>query len=382
MRFSNHWSPGADKYPTSILCSLHQNQSANDPQQATGNERKEEFFFMTDRPKILVTQRIPDSAYPPLETIGDVEANLEEGVIWSYDELLRRGPGHEYIYCLLTDTIDEQFLKACAEAKPRTKMIANMAVGFNNIDLPAATRLGIVVSNTPGVLSDTTADLAFGLLLATARRIPEAERYLRAGTYSGWGPLLFCGAEVHHATLGLIGAGRIGKIMARRASGFEMKILYHNPSRMSPEDEATYHATYLPLDELLQKADFVSLHTPYTPATHHLISERELSLMKPSAILINTARGAIVDEKALVKALQHGRIAGAGLDVFENEPAVEPELLSMENVVLLPHIASASLHTRTLMATMASENLVAFHEGRQPPNMLNPEIWREAQSLD
>jgi len=253
-------------------------------------------------------------------------------------------------------------------------MVANMAVGFNNIDVDAATRLGIAVSNTPGVLSDTTGDLAFALLMATARRIPEAERFLRAGKYKGWGPLLFCGAEVHNSTLGLIGAGRIGKIMAKRASGFEMKILYFDVYRLSHEDEARYHMTYLPMDEVLQQADFVSVHTPYMPSTHHLISDRELHLMKPTAILINTARGPIVNEKALVKALQAGTIAGAGLDVFENEPAVEPELLAMENVVLLPHIASASLKTRTLMATMASENIVAHFHGQLPPNILNPEV--------
>lgn len=329
---------------------------------------------MTDRPKILVTQRVPDAAYPPLEALGDVEANMEEGLIWPYEELLRRGPGHDYIYCLLTDNIDERFLEACAAANPRTRMIANMAVGFNNIDVAAATRLGIAVSNTPGVLSDTTADLAFALLMATARRIPEAERFLRAGKYKGWGPLLFCGAEVHHSTLGLVGAGRIGKIMAKRASGFEMHVLYYDVFRLSPEEEALYHVSYRPLDELLQQSDFVSIHTPYMPETHHLIGERELRLMKPSAILINTARGPIVDEKALVRALQSGQIAGAGLDVFENEPAVEPELLTMENVVLLPHIASASLKTRTLMATMASENLTAHFHGQRPPNILNPEV--------
>lgn len=329
---------------------------------------------MTDRPKILVTQKVPAPAYPLLEAIGDVEANMEEGVIWSYEELLRRGPGHDYIYCLLTDNIDAQFLEACAAAHPRTRMIANMAVGFNNLDLATATRLGIAVSNTPGVLSDTTADLAFALLMATARRIPEAERYLRAGKYTGWGPLLFCGADIHHATLGLVGAGRIGKIVTRRASGFDMRILYYDVYRMTPEEEAEYHATYLPLDELLGQADFISVHTPYMPSTHHLISEREFNLMKASAILINTARGPIVDEKALVKALQSGQIAGAGLDVFENEPAIEPELLTMENVILLPHIASASLQTRSKMATMASENLVAHFQGQKPPNILNPEV--------
>ena len=329
---------------------------------------------MTEQPKILVTQKVPDPAYPLLEAIGDVEANMEEGVIWPYEELLRRGPGHDYIYSLLTDNIDASFLEACAASTPRLQLVANMAVGYNNIDVEAATRLGIAVSNTPGVLSDTTADLAFALLMATARRISEAERFLRAGKYKGWGPLLFCGAEVHGSTLGLIGAGRIGKIMSKRASGFEMKVIYYDVNRMSAEDEAMYHMTYMPMDEVLQMADFVSVHTPYMPATHHLISERELKLMKPTAILINTARGPIVDEKALVRALQMKMIAGVGLDVFENEPAVEPELLTMENAVLLPHIASASLNTRTVMATMASDNIVAHHQGQRPPNILNPEV--------
>jgi glyoxylate reductase len=331
---------------------------------------------MTERPRILVTQKVPDPAYPLLEAIGDVEANTNEGVIWPHEELLRHGPGHDYIYSLLTDNIDARFLEACVASTPRLKMVANMAVGYNNIDVEAATRLGIVVSNTPGVLSDTTADLAFALLMATARRIPEAERYLRAGKYQGWGPLLFCGAEVHHSTLGLIGAGRIGKIMAKRASGFDMRVIYYDVYRMSPEDEASYHMTYMPMDDVLRQADFVSIHTPYMPSTHHLIGARELSLMEPSAILINTARGPIVDEQELVKALQSGTIAGAGLDVFENEPAVEPGLMTMENVVIVPHIASASLKTRTLMATMASDNIVAHFHGQLPPNIVNPEVYK------
>src|SRR5438270_9056399 len=209
---------------------------------------------MTDRPKILVTQKVPDPAYPPLEAIGDVEANMEEGSIWPYEELLRRGPGHDYIYSLLTDNIDARFLETCAASNPRLKMVANMAVGYNNIDVEAATRLGIAVSNTPGVLSDTTADLAFALLMATARRIPEAERFLRAGKYNGWGPLLFCGAEVHHSTLGLIGAGRIGKLVARRSSGFDMKVIYYDVYRMSEEEEQEYHLTYMPFEEVLQMA--------------------------------------------------------------------------------------------------------------------------------
>src|SRR5215469_16193566 len=236
---------------------------------------------MTERVKILVTQKVPDPAYPLLEAIGDVEANMEEGLIWPYEELLRRGPGYEYIYCLLTDTIDARFLETCVASTPRLKMVANMAVGFNNIDVEAATRLGIAVSNTPGVLSDTTADLAFALLMATARRIPEAERFLRAGKYHGWGPLLFCGADVHDATLGLIGAGRIGKLVARRAGGFDMKVIYYDVYRMPEEEELKYHVTYMPFDEVLRLADFVSVHTPYMPSTHHLIDEHALNLMKP-----------------------------------------------------------------------------------------------------
>ena len=329
---------------------------------------------MTDRPKILVTQKVPDPAYPLLEAIGDVEANMEEGNIWPYEELLRRGPGHDYIYSLLTDNIDAGFLEACAASTPRLKMVANMAVGFNNIDVETATRLRIAVSNTPGVLSDTTADLAFALLMATARRIPEAERFLRAGKYTGWGPLLFCGADVHGSTLGLIGAGRIGKLVAQRSSGFNMKVLYYDVYQMKPEEEATYHMTYMPMEDVLRQSDFISVHTPYMPSTHHLIGERELKMMKPTAMLINTARGPIVDEKALVRALQSKTIAAAGLDVFENEPAVEQELLTMENVVILPHIASASLKTRTLMATMASDNIVAHYKGERPPNIVNPEV--------
>jgi len=329
---------------------------------------------MRTRPTILVTQKVPQPAYPMLAEVGEVEANKEEGLIWSPQELLKRAPGHDYLYCLLTDSIDASLLEACVAGTPRLKLVANMAVGFNNIDVAAATRLGIAVTNTPGVLSDTSADLAFGLLLATARRISEAERYLRAGKFTGWGPLLFCGAEVHHATLGLIGAGRIGQLMAKRASGFEMKVLYYNRRRLPAAEEAAYGLTYASKEEVLRQADFISLHVPYNAETHHLIGEHELAMMKPGAILINTARGPIVDEKALAKALQAGTIAGAGLDVFEREPAVEPELLTMEQVVLVPHIASASLKTRTLMATMTSANIVAHARGERPPNIVNPEV--------
>ncbi len=248
-----------------------------------------------------------------------------------------------------------------------------MAVGYNNIDVAAATRLGVLVTNTPGVLSDTTADLAFGLLIATARRMGEAERYLRAGKFSGWRPDLLVGADVHHATLGLVGAGRIGQIMAKRASGFDMRVLYHNRHRLGAGEEARYGLHYVSLQELLQQSDFISIHVPYSKETHHLIGAAELEQMKRTATLINTARGPIVDEKALVHALQEGVIAGAGLDVFEQEPLVEPDLLTMENVVLLPHIGSASIKTRTQMALIASENIVAHATGKQPPNVINPD---------
>lgn len=329
---------------------------------------------MSERPRILVTQRVPDAAYTLLEAVGEVDANMEEGRIWSPEELLQRAPGHDYLYCLLTDTIDERLLEVCASAIPGLRQVSIMAVGYNNTDVAAATRLGIAVTNTPGVLTDTSADLAFGLLLAVARRIPESERYMRAGKYTGWGPLLLCGTDVHHATLGIIGAGRIGLAVAKRAQGFDMMVLYHNRKRLSQQEEEQYGLIYTSLDELLQRSDFVSIHTPYTPETYHLISEREFALMKPSAMLINTARGPIVDEKALVQALRSGQLAGAGLDVFEHEPLVEPELLAMEQVVLVPHIASASLQTRTLMATMASENIAARIRGERPPNIINPEV--------
>jgi glyoxylate reductase len=318
-------------------------------------------------PTILVTQRIPDEAYSLLASAGLIDANMEEGRIWSSDELLQKAPGHEYILSLVTDTIDARLLEACV---PSLKLVANMAVGYNNIDVATASRLGISVTNTPGVLTDTTADLAFGLLLATARRMGEAERYLRAGRFTGWGPLLLCGTDIAGATLGIVGAGRIGQAMAKRARGFDMHLLYYNRHRLSPAEEQQYTFTYTPLNDLLHQSDFVSIHAPYTQETHHLIGSRELALMKPSAMLINTARGPLVDEKALVLALQQGTIAAAGLDVFEREPLVEPALLTIENVVLLPHIASATVKTRTRMATMACENILAHIHGQQPPNLV------------
>jgi glyoxylate reductase len=326
----------------------------------------------TTRPKIFVTQTIPTPVLAQLQKIGMVDAKQVAGQIWSAEELRQRSPKHEYILSMTTDVIDEALLVACLEQQPQLKLIANMAVGYNNIDIKTASRLGIMVTNTPGVLSDTTADLAFGLLIAMARRLGESERFLRAGQFVGWQPQLLCGADVHHATLGIIGAGRIGKVMAKRASGFDMKILYYNRTRLPAEEEKAYGLIYTPFDELLQQADFISLHLPYTAESHHIIGEHELQRMKPGAILINTARGPLVDEKALVQALQAQTIAGAGLDVFEHEPAVESALLTMDNVVLLPHIGSASIQTRTNMAMIACDNILAHAAGHRPPNIVNP----------
>jgi glyoxylate reductase len=335
---------------------------------------------MNQRPGIFITQKVPQAAYPLLEKVGTLDANLQDNLIWSAEELLQRAPGHDYLYCLVTDTIDARLLEACAEGTPRLKLVATMAVGYNNIDIKTATRLGIGVTNTPGVLDETTADLTFALLLATARRLGEAERYLRAGKFTGWSPSLLCGAEVHHSTLGIIGAGRIGQSVAQRAHGFDMRVLYYNRQRLTPAEEQKHHLTYASFNEVLQQADFISLHTPYTPETHHLINEQTLALMKPTAILINTARGAVVDERALVQALQSGRIAGAGLDVFEREPLIEEALLHMEQVVLLPHIGSASLQTRTRMALIAAQNIVAHIQGIQPPNLINLETIHGVKS--
>lgn len=328
---------------------------------------------MKARPRILVTQKVPPQIYSLLAEVGEVDGNMDEETNWNGEELVQHARGYDYLLCMVTNTINAHLLESCAKAQPALKLVANMAVGYNNIDVAAATKFGIAVTNTPGVLSETTADLAFGLLLATARRMGEAERYLRAGQFTGWLPLLLCGAEVHHATLGIIGMGRIGKEMARRANGFQMRILYFNRHRLSEEEEQTFGLTYVSYEELLKQSDFISLHIPYSKETHHLIGTREFKQMKPTAMIINTARGPIIDEKALVQALQDKTIAGAGLDVFEQEPAVEPELLTMENVVLLPHIGSASLQTRTRMAMMAAENIVAHARGKRPPNVVNAE---------
>ncbi len=324
------------------------------------------------KPKVFLTRRLPQGAMEVLEENFDLQCNPHDRVL-TRQELLEGVKGMDGILPLLTDRIDGELLDA---AGPQLKMVANYAVGYNNIDLAACTARKVAASNTPGVLTDTTADLAMALLLAVARRLVPAEAFARAGHYQGWAPLLFLGSDVHHKTLGLMGLGRIGLAMAKRAAGFDMRIIYHDHQQADAEREQMVGARFVDKETLLAQSDFVSLHVPLTPQTRHLIGQAELAAMKPTAYLINTSRGEVVDEKALVRALQAGQIAGAGLDVFENEPEIEPELTKMDNVVLLPHIASASTETRTKMGLVAAENLVArLREGRVPPNCLNPEVF-------
>ena len=261
------------------------------------------------------------------------------------------------------------------DAATDLKIVANMAVGYNNIDVEECTRRRIPVSNTPGVLTDTTADFAWALLMAVARRISEAERFLRAGKFHGWGPLMMVGQDVHGKTLGIVGFGRIGRAVARRAIGFGMNILYYDRTPADAQVEQELNARMVSMDELLEQSDYISLHTDYNPETHHLISTPQLERMKSTAYLINTARGPIVDVDALVDALKGGQIAGAALDVFEHEPQVQPGLLELENAVIVRHISSATIDTRTGIAMTAAENIVAVFEGQRPPNCVNPEVY-------
>ncbi len=259
-------------------------------------------------------------------------------------------------------------------AAPRLKCVANYAVGYNNVDVAAATRRGVLVTNTPGVLTEATADLAFALLLAVARRVVEGDQFLRAGKFKGWKADLLLGSDVYGRVLGIIGFGRIGQAIARRGLGFSMSILYTDARRTSPQVESELRAAFVPLDELLRKADFVTIHADLNDQTRHLIGERELRLMGPEHYLINAARGPIVDEKALVRALKEGWIKGAGIDVYEREPTIEPGLTDCINAVLLPHLGSATVKTRAAMAETAARNLIAAVEGQVPPNLVNPDV--------
>jgi glyoxylate reductase len=322
------------------------------------------------KPNIYVTRRLPAAAMALLEKNFTLEGNPFDRVL-TREELLSAVKGRDGLLPLLTDRIDGELME---EAGKQLRVIANYAVGFNNIDVPAATARQIAVTNTPGVLTDTTADLTLALILGVARRLAESDRYARAGKYEGWAPLLFLGADVHHKTLGLMGFGRIGYAVAKRALGFDMRILYHDTRRADPELEKQVQARYVDRDTLLREADFLSIHVPLTPETKRFMSTREFSLMKPTAYIVNTARGEVIDEEALVTALQDQQIAGAGLDVFEHEPAIHPSLLTIDQVIILPHIGSASTETRTKMGLMAAENLIAVFQGRVPPNCLNPEV--------
>jgi len=323
------------------------------------------------KPRVLVTSDLPGDAVAVLSRSADVD--LHAGVEpLPAAELEERSKACDGIVCLLGDQISDEFLTACKNLQ----IVANVAVGFDNVDVGAATRHAVLVTNTPGVLDETTADLAFGLLLSSARRIAEADRFIRAEGWRRWQPELMLGTDVHGKTLGLIGYGRIGKAMARRALGFGMTVLYARkvpPAEGGRRDGPGPH--HVSLEELLSGSDFVSIHCPLNKETRRLVGERELSMLKPGSILINTSRGAVVDQPALVSALADGRVGAAGLDVFEDEPNVPPELLSMENVVLTPHIGSASIETRSAMARLAVDGLLTAFSGIKPPNAVNPEVW-------
>lgn len=314
-------------------------------------------------PRIAVTGRIPDAGLELLHEAGDVVAwdSLEVPTVDEVHSLVR---GADAVVTLLTTKVDDAFLDA---AGPQLKVVANVAVGYNNIDVAACARRGVVCTNTPGVLTEATADIAMALVLMATRRLAEGERVIRDGRSWQWGMFYMLGTGIQGRRLGIVGMGEIGQALARRAAAFGMEIAYSNRKPVAPSVERALGAAFMSLDELLETSDVVSLNCPYSPATHHLIGARELSMMKSSAFLVNTARGPIVDEAALADALRAGQIAGAGLDVFENEPAVHPGLLESENAVLVPHLGSATVETRSAMARLAAHNAVNVLSGLEPP---------------
>jgi gluconate 2-dehydrogenase len=319
------------------------------------------------KPKILVTRAVFPEVIERLQRQFDVESNQEDR-IFSADELASKVRDKDALFTTSSERMSVEMIAAA----PKLKAICNMAVGYNNIDVDAATRAGIMVTNTPDVLNETTADFGWALLMATARRVTESEHWLRAGKWDKWRYDGFLGADLHGATLGIIGMGRIGQAIARRSMGFDMKVVYHNRSRLAADLEArANNARYVSKEDLLRTADHVMLVLPYSPQSHHTVGAAELALMKPGATLVNIARGGIVDDAALIVALRANRIAAAGLDVFENEPAFDPAFLTLSNVVLTPHIASASRPTRLAMANCAADNLIAALSGVVPPNLLN-----------
>jgi len=328
------------------------------------------------KPAVLVARAVFPETLEKLARHFEVESNQAD-TIWPAAELGAKLRGKAGCFITGSERIDARVL----DANPQLRAVCNMAVGYNNIDVEACTARGVLATNTPDVLTETTADFGFALMMATARRMAESERFLRAGAWTKWSYDMFVGSDVHGATLGILGMGRIGQAIARRgALGFGMKVLYHNRSRLDPALEATLGARYVGKDELLREADHLVLVLPYSAASHHAIGAAELALMKPSATLTNVARGGIVDDAALAAALRERRIAAAGLDVFEGEPKVHPDLLAVPNVVLTPHIASASVATRRGMAELAADNLIAALTGATPPTPINPQVLPLARS--
>ena len=321
------------------------------------------------KPSILISRLLPEEALALARSRAAVDVHEADKPL-ERSGLVARLRGRQGLVCLITDTIDVPLLDAC----PGLKVVSNVAVGFNNIDVAAATQRGVVVTNTPDVLTETTADFAWTLLMATARRVVEADRYVREGKFTQWEFMLLLGGDIHGKTLGIVGFGRIGRAMARRALGFNMRVLYQDAVAADAATEKELRATRVDTATLLRESDFVTLHTPLLPETQHLINAQSLRTMKKTAYLVNASRGPVVDEAALAQALKEGRIAGAGIDVFEREPEVHPALIGLPNVVLAPHIASASSDTRVKMAMLAVDNCLAVLEGRTPPTPVNPEV--------
>jgi len=325
--------------------------------------------------KVFITARLPEQVLARITRDHQVRRHTHD-IPLERHKLLECVADVEGLLCTITDRIDRELL----ERAPRLKIIANNGVGFDHIDIEEASGKGIAVSNTPGVLTDATADLTFALILASARRVVEGDRLVRSGDFRFWAPLSFLGMEVTGKTLGIIGMGRIGQAVAKRAAGFNMKVIYWSRARLEPALEHTLQVSFSSFDDLLRQSDFVSLHVPLRPDTHHLIGGRELSMMKTTAFLINTARGPVVDEKTLVAALRSGTIRSAALDVYENEPELSDGLADLPNAVLLPHMGSATIETRTRMANMACENLLAGLAGNRPPNCINCHMLPQAES--
>jgi glyoxylate reductase len=328
---------------------------------------------IVSRPRVFVTQPIAESALKRLREVAEVEVNPDSSRVLDKAKLIEAVQRCDILISLLHDTVDDEVLAA----NPNLKAVSAMNITQDLIDLDEATRRGIPVTNIPAIVTDATADIAFGLLLAVARNIVFGDRLFRSGIYPGSQSNHLAGAAVTGRTLGLVGFGRVGQAMARRSRGFDMKILYTDPRRLPPQLERNFDARFRSLDDLLREADFVSLHAQMSPQTRHLMSDRQFSLMKPSAYVINTARGAVIDEMALVRALKDKKIAGAGLDVFEHEPQVAPELVTMPNVVLTPHLGSAVLSLREGMANIVVDNAIALIEGRPPVSCLNPQVLKK-----